>query len=146
MIETLVLPDEQDLLDAHYLSIARFGGDPGVRDPEALRAALAHPLQVIAYSDDTHVTLCKAATALGYGIAKIRHPFIDGNKRGGFDAIQIVLGVNNNYLDAPEREAAQMMDGVSNGSVSEEDLATWVANNSYEFDEDNDPFAEPPDG
>lgn len=144
MIENLILPDEQDLLDAHNLSLERFGGDPGNRDPEALQAALARPLQILAYSEEAQVTVYRAAVALGFGIAKIRHPFVDGNKRSGFDAILIVLGLNNTYLDAAERDAERMMVGVSSGSVSEEDLVAWVTNNSYAFDEANDPFAEAP--
>ena len=81
---------------------------------------------------------------LGFSIAKIRHPFVDGNKRSGFDAILIVLGLNKNYLDVAEREAERMMDGVSSGRVSEEELVAWVTKNSFEFDETNDPFAEDP--
>jgi hypothetical protein len=37
------------------------------------------------------------------------------------------------------------MDGVSGDTVSEEDLFQWVTNNSYEFDDDSDPFAEDSD-
>jgi len=67
-------PTLEDVLKAHNLLIARFGGSDGLRDRGALEAALARPQS--GYYED----IIQEAAALWEGLSQ-NHPFIDGNKR-----------------------------------------------------------------
>lgn len=76
----------------------RYGGDPGVRDPGALEAALFRPQT--GYYDD----IVMEAAALLESLA-INHPFVDGNKRTAFAAADVFLRINGWRL---QRSAMQI--------------------------------------
>lgn len=73
-----------DVLGIHTVLGERYGGAPGVRDPGALEAALFRP-QTGYYKD-----IIAEAVALTESLA-INHPFVDGNKRVAFAAIDVFL-------------------------------------------------------
>jgi death-on-curing protein len=125
-----VFPPIEALLDLHADLIAEHGGAPGLRDRGALEMSLARPKQITAYGEGP-VTVFDLAAALCTSILR-NHPFVDGNKRAGFVALGITLGMNGLFLDVSEREAAEMIESVAAGQRSEEDLRQWVADNSYE--------------
>ena len=76
-----------DVLGMHSVLLQRYGGDPGVRDPGALEAALFRP-QTGYYED-----IVMEAAALLESLA-INHPFVDGNKRTAFAAADVFLRIN----------------------------------------------------
>lgn len=125
-----VFPPIEALIDLHAESIVEHGGAPGLRDRGALEMSFARPKQIMAYADG-HLTIFDLAAALCVSIMR-NHPFVDGNKRVGFSALGIMLGMNGLFLDVSEREAADMILSVAAGQRSEDDLGQWVANNSYE--------------
>lgn len=125
-----VFPPIEALLDLHADLIAEHGGAPGLRDRGALEMSLARPRQIVAYGEGA-VTIFDLAAALCTLILR-NHPFVDGNKRAGFAALGITLGMNGLFLDVSEREAAEMIESVAAGQCSEADLRQWVADNSYE--------------
>jgi death on curing protein len=95
------------VLDAAHLDQLReHGGLPGIRDENALEAALARPQQKHNYEPDSD--LATLAAAYAFGLAKA-HPFNDGNKRAAFLAAMIFLGLNGKDLDATEAEVVQVM-------------------------------------
>jgi death-on-curing protein len=51
---------------------------------------------------------------------------VDGNKRAALVAAYTFLAINDLDLDAPETEAVSMMLGLADGSIPEEDLASWI--------------------
>jgi death-on-curing protein len=65
------------------------------------------------------------AAAYGFGIAK-NHCFIDGNKRVAFMAMYTFLGLNGYEIDATEPEVVDLMLGVADSSISEEQLIRWL--------------------
>ena len=67
--------------------IERFGGVHGLRDPGALEAALFRPQS--GYYED----ILSEAAALFESLA-MNHPFLDGNKRIAFAAVDVFLRVN----------------------------------------------------
>ena len=67
--------------------IERFGGSHGLRDAGALEAALFRP-QSGYYGD-----IVWEASALFESLA-MNHPFVDGNKRIAFAAVDVFLRVN----------------------------------------------------
>lgn len=128
----LELPSAEVILQLHQELLEEHGGAEGLRDRESLDAALARPLQLLAYSERGSVTVFELAAALAVSIVR-RHPFVDGNKRASFMALGITLGLNGCYLDVTEQEATTVMLSLAAGTVGEEDFATWVERNSYEF-------------
>lgn len=112
------------VLDAAHLDQLReHGGLPGIRDEQALEAALARPQQKHKYEPDSD--LATLAATYAFGIAKA-HPFTDGNKRVAFLSAMIFLGLNGKDLDATEAEVVQVVTALAAGSLSEAALATWM--------------------
>jgi death-on-curing protein len=72
------------LLAVHEEQLAEHGGAAGVRDLGLLESALARPQNQVAYGNPDAADL---AAAYGVGLAK-NHPFIDGNKRTAFVAVE----------------------------------------------------------
>ncbi len=76
------------VIDAvHGEQLAEHGGMSGVRDANGLASALAKPQQLAAYGQPDVADL---AAAYGYGLAR-NHPFLDGNKRTAFVAVELFL-------------------------------------------------------
>ena len=71
--------------------IREHGGMPGLRDENALEAALARPLQRRAYRPAAD--LAELAAAYCHGLATA-HPFHDGNKRIAFVILAVFLELN----------------------------------------------------
>lgn len=139
----LELPPADTLIAIHAELIARYGGATGVRDPGALEAALARPANLLA-SGGPGVSIERLAVTVCYSIARIRHPFADGNKRMGFAALVIILEMNGLILDAGEVQAANIMNDVSAGRLSEDALVEWVSANTYPIEEAGPPVADSP--
>jgi len=99
------------------------GGLPGVRDENALEAALARPQHK--WHCEKGLDLATLAAAYAFGLAK-SHAFNDGNKRIAFLAAVIFLGLNGKELKATEAEVVEVMVALAAGSLSEEQLAEWV--------------------
>ena len=123
------LPPAETFIAIHDRLIALYGGAPGIRDPDALGAALARPGHLAAYGDVT--SLPRLAAAVAYGICRIRHPFVDGNKRVAFAALFAILDMNGLTLDVAEAEATRVVLEVAEGRLSEEDFAAWVERSVY---------------
>lgn len=112
------------VLDAAHLDQLReHGGLPGIRDENALEAALARAPQK--YHDEPDSDLATLAAAYAFGLARA-HPFNDGNKRAAFLAAMIFLGLNGKDLDASETEVVQVVTALAAGSLTEVALATWM--------------------
>jgi death-on-curing protein len=108
-------------------SLAEHGGLEGIRDESLLDSALARPLNLNMYEDETD----PARLAAAYAVGIVRnHPFADGNKRAAFLALGLFLGLNGLRLTASKADAARTIWSLAPGDVSEEQLATWIAENS----------------
>src|SRR5262249_44330907 len=91
-------PTFDEVVAAHELLIARFGGSVGVRDRGLLESALARPKSGY-YSD-----LIQEAAALWESLSQ-NHPFFDGNKRVAVAVTAAFLKVNGYDLQFDDREA-----------------------------------------
>ena len=107
----------------HADQITEHGGSLGIRDEGLLESALARPQQKWHYEPRTD--LATLAAAYAFGVAK-NHPFIDGNKRAALVSAYTFLAINGFELEAPEPEAVTVILGTADGSISEEDLASWI--------------------
>lgn len=112
------------VIDAvHFDQIREHGGLIGIRNENALEAALARPRQRWTYEPESE--LARLAAAYAFGIA-IGHPFADGNKRISFLAAVVFLGLNGFDVDAPEDEVVERMVALAAGELDEEAVADWL--------------------
>ncbi len=112
----------ETVIDIHGELIAQFGGRPGLRDRGALEAALDRPRNKHAYGESR---LADLAAAYAFGLTR-GHAFVDGNKRIGFAAMLVFLGLNGRVLHAPEPDATALMYALAEGEVGEEQAARWI--------------------
>jgi death-on-curing family protein len=80
--------------------IQRSGGTIGLRDEGLLESAVYRP-QASFGGRDLYPDLWSKAAALGHSII-LNHPFVDGNKRVGFEAMRLMLRLNGYDLYAAE--------------------------------------------
>ena len=110
----------------HDEQLGEHGGSAGLRAPGLLELALARPIQLAAYGDADAASL---AAAYGFGLAK-NHPFIDGNKRTSFVAVELLLTLNGWELCASDADAVIAMLNLAASDWSEAQFADWVRANS----------------
>ena len=110
------------ILAVHTELLSRFGGLAGLRDESLLDSALNKPLHLFHYGNPS---LAELAAAYAEGIVK-NHPFLDGNKRAGFMAAYIFLGINGLDLDAPEEEAVVQTLALAAGDGDAAQFARWL--------------------
>lgn len=114
---------DDEVIDAvHEAQLAEHGGLVGIRDSGLLESALAHPRNLAAYGSPE---LADCAAAYGFGIAR-NHPFLDGNKRTAFVAMELFLALNGRSLVADDADCVLTMLGVAAGDVDEPALAQWL--------------------
>ncbi|MFG6428635.1 type II toxin-antitoxin system death-on-curing family toxin [Roseateles sp. LYH14W] len=112
-----------DVLRAiHHEQLAEHGGAAGVRDEGLFESAVARPQNLVAYG---HPDVFELAAAYAVGLAK-NHPFIDGNKRTAYVAMELFLWLNGLELLATDADCVITMLGVAASQISEAELADWL--------------------
>jgi death-on-curing protein len=106
----------------HDEQLAEHGGGEGLRDAGLLESALGRPRNLAAYGAPDMAAL---AAAYGYGIAR-NHPFVDGNKRTAFVAVELFLDLNGCVLTAGDAECITVMERLADGTVGEQEFADWI--------------------
>ena len=114
--------DPSVILAVHDEQIAEHGGSAGLRDAGLLESALARPLNLASYGKPDHADL---AACYGVGIAK-NHPFVDGNKRTAFVAVELFLMLNGWNLRASDTDAVLVVLAVAAGKIDETGFAEWI--------------------
>jgi death on curing protein len=116
-----------DVLRAvHEEQLAEHGGAPGTRDDGLFESALARPKNLAAFGQpDVHAL----AAAYGVGLAK-NHPFIDGNKRTAFVAVELFIELNGHELTANDADCVLTMLAVASGQMNETVFADWLRQHS----------------
>jgi death-on-curing protein len=114
------------ILAAHDEQLAEHGGSPGIRDEGLLDSALARPLNRAAYGKPDAAEL---AAAYAYGLAT-NHPFVDGNKRIAFIALELFLALNEHELVIDDANCAMSLLAVAAGTMKEAALAEWIRRHS----------------
>lgn len=109
----------------HDEQLAWHGGGEGIRDAGRLESAIDRPKNLAAYGDPD---LASLAASLGHGIVK-NHPFVDGNKRTAFVAVETFLLLNGAALTVSDTECVLTMERLAAGSLGEEDFAAWIRQN-----------------
>lgn len=112
----------------HQMQLRAFGGATGLRDRGGREAAAVRP-QMTFGGDDLYADLAAKAAALMHSIV-MNHPFVDGNKRVGAMAAELMLMINGQRLDAPDEALVDLAFAVARGEVSAEALAIWIRQRS----------------
>lgn len=126
MNDAWVWIDPAVLMAVHDEQLLEHGGAAGVRDAGLFESALARPRHLATYGEPDAAAL---AAAYGYGIAR-NHPFIDGNKRTAFVAVELFLALNGLELQADDADCVMTMLAVAAGTRSEDELGAWIRNHS----------------
>lgn len=114
--------DAQVLLAVHDAQLAEHGGISGVRDIGLFESAVSRPQHMASYDVPDAAAL---AAAYGYGIAR-NHPFLDGNKRTAFVAMELFLMLNGHVLNANDVDCVMTMLAVAAGDIDEAAFADWI--------------------
>ena len=112
----------QIVLAIHDEQIAEHGGAAGVRDAKLLESALARPQNRLAYDSPD---LAELAALYAIAIAR-NHPFVDGNKRTAYVALELFLDCNGHRFTASDAEAVLMTLRMAAGDLPDGDFITWV--------------------
>ena len=114
--------DTSVLRAVHEEQLAEHGGAVGLRDAGLLKSALARPMQLAAYGEPDVAAL---AAAYGFGLAR-NHPFVDGNKRTAFVAVELFLSLNGCELVADDADCVLRTLSLAAGELSEAAFADWL--------------------
>ena len=114
--------DAEVLRAVHDEQLAEHGGAAGVRDEGLFESALARPENLAAYGQPDVAAL---AAAYGFGLAR-NHPFIDGNKRTAFVAVELFLECNGRRMTADDADCVLTMLAVAAGTLDETQFAAWI--------------------
>ena len=119
---TWVWLDAAVLRAVHEEQLAEHGGASGTRDAGLFESALARPQHLVTYSAPDAADL---AASYGYGLAR-NHPFVDGNKRTAFVAVELFLALNGHDLTASDADCVLTMLSVAAGTLDEAAFAQWL--------------------
>ena len=96
-----------------------------MRDQGLLESALSRPINLAAYEKPDAAAL---AASYAVGLAK-NHPFVDGNKRTAFVALELFLALNGFELNASDVDCVLTMLTIASGEMDEPMLAEWIRRN-----------------
>ncbi|MBL1142967.1 MAG: type II toxin-antitoxin system death-on-curing family toxin [Proteobacteria bacterium] len=109
-----------EVLGMHAVLMQRYGGATGIRDLGALEAALYRP------QSGYYENIIQEAAALMESLA-INHPFIDGNKRIAFAAMDVFLKINGYCLNQKTNEIYKKIMGMfDNQQLDVEHIEAWL--------------------
>jgi death-on-curing protein len=118
--------DQQIVYLIHLRQLEQHGGGTGVRDHGLLDSALNRPPNLYAYGQ---AGIPELAAYYCIGIVK-NHPFVDGNKRTGFMAMYVFLGLNGYSFDADELDVVKRVRGIAASADSNDSCIAWVQEHS----------------
>jgi death-on-curing protein len=118
--------DHAVMLAVHDEQLAEHGGGAGVRDMGMFESAMGRPRHLAVYDKPD---VAELAAAYGFGIAR-NHPFVDGNKRTAFVAVELFLVLNGIELEAGDADCVLTMLAVAAGEMTESDFAAWIRSHS----------------
>lgn len=110
------------ILAVHDEQLAEHGGASGVRDAGLLESALARPRHLAQYGEPDASAL---AASYAFGLAR-NHPFVDGNKRSAFVALELFLHLNGWQLVANDADCVMVMLRLAASEIDEASFAAWL--------------------
>ncbi len=99
-----------------------------VRDLGLVHSAIERPATTL-MGREAYPTIELKCAAQTESLAR-NHPFVDGNKRSSWIALNHLLRINGHLLFATQDDAFNFIQGVAKGQLSLEDSAEWIAERS----------------
>ncbi len=115
----------ETVLAIHDEQLSEHGGAAGVRDAGLLESALARPLNAASYGEPD---LAELAALYALGIVR-NHPFIDGNKRTAYVALETFIRVNGSLFPVADAMAVVVMQDLAAGEMADAEFIDWVREN-----------------
>ena len=120
----------KQILYLYQQIIEQTGGTAGLRDEKSLGSAVYRP-QASFGGQDLYPDLFTKAVALGHFLVS-NHPFVDGNKRVGFEAMHLMLRVNGYDLHSSIGSKFDFVMKIAKGELTPEQIAGWLIEHSKE--------------
>lgn len=122
---------KDEVLELHQILLEQSGGSEGIRDEGALISALAQP-EMSFGGEDLYPLLTDKAAALAYSLIQ-NHPFVDGNKRIGHAAMEVMLLLNGYEIEAGIDEQEVVILSVASSEFSREAFTQWLVKNAVQL-------------
>jgi death on curing protein len=113
-----------DIITLQRLIIDQSGGSHGILDQGKLESAVSQPKMTYA-GVELYSTLIEKAAAIGFSLT-CNHAFIDGNKRIGHAAMELLLVINGYEIHCAVDEQEQIFLQLASGELSREAFTAWV--------------------
>lgn len=118
----------KQILLIHDELVEKYGGSFGVRDENLLESAIFQPFATFG-GVDLYESVFDKAAALLRSLVK-NHPFVDGNKRTGIAAAQLLIEANDYIFKASVGVAEKFVLKIALSKLSVEEISLWLRNNS----------------
>ena len=118
----------KQILYLHEQIMAVSAGSAGVRDQGLLESAVYRP-QASFSGQDLYPDLFSKVAALGHSLIT-NHPFVDGNKRTGFEAMRLMLRLNGFDIHASIDAKFNFVRDIAKGMLREAAIADWLQKHS----------------
>ena len=118
----------KQILYLYQQIIQQTGGTLGLRDEGLLESAIYRP-QASFGGQDLYPDLFSKTAALGHSIIS-NHPFVDGNKRVGFEAMRLILRLNRYDVHASLEAKYEFVMDIAKGKLTEQAIADWLKRHS----------------
>lgn len=100
-----------------------------VRDLGLIHSALERPATSL-MGQEAYPSIELKCAAQTESLAR-NHPFVDGNKRSSWIALNHLLRINGFFLFTTQDDAFDFIQGVAKGQISVENSAAWIAEHSH---------------
>lgn len=114
----------KQIIYLHKQIVALSGGSHGVRDKGLLESAIYRP-QASFGGQDLYPDIFLKAAVLGHSMI-MNHPFIDGNKRVGFESIRLFLRLNGYDIHVSVKQKFDFVMDIVTKKINEQDMALWL--------------------
>jgi death-on-curing protein len=121
----------KQILYLYQRIVQETGGSSGLRNEALLESAVYRP-QASFGGEDLYPDLFAKAAALGHSLI-LNHPFVDGNKRIGFEAMRLMLRLNGYDLHASMEAKYDFVNEAAKGKLTEREMADWLRKKSRPY-------------
>ena len=115
----------RDINELHEKILKKFGGERGLISPGTVDFAGDYLLDRKYSAKNFDENIARKGGRLTHFIIS-RHPFVDGNKRTGFEAMRLFLILNGFSLKYEVEDAVDFCIKISSGLISEEKVVEWL--------------------
>lgn len=115
---------KDELLQLHTKVIKASGGSDGVRDINLINSALDRHKTTFG-GIDLYDNIEKKIAVTTHSLIT-NHGFIDGNKRIGVIALDVLSKLNHINLNYTQKDLIDLGLGVAEGKLNDEDIYNWI--------------------